>query len=119
MATAAEISQVRTQISDTDSSHYAFSDTEIGDYYDSEGTVLRTAVALLRVLQMSPIRMSKLFGFDMVSADLTSLSNVIESQVSLLEAGIVAEEEDDSQYEEDDDLWSWDWEEHLQDMLNR
>ncbi|MBC8235716.1 hypothetical protein H8E77_39720 [bacterium] len=119
MATANQISQVRMQISDTDNNHYAFLDTEIGDAYDTEGTVLRTAVYLLRILQSSPIRMSRLFGFDMVSSDLTSLSNVIESQIGLLENAIAAEEEDDSQYEEDDDLWTWDWEDHLQNILNR
>jgi len=119
MATAKQINQVRTQISDTEPNHYAFSDTEIGDIYDTEGTVLRAALSLLRILQMSPIRMSRLFGFDTLSADLTSLSNVLESQVELIENAIIAEEEDDSQYEEGDDLLTWDWEEHLVGMLNR
>jgi len=119
MATAAQILQVRTQISDTNSSHYAFSDTEVGDYYDNEGTILRAAVSLLQILQISPMRMSELFGFDMDSSSFASMTNIIQTQIELLENAIIAEEETDSQYEEDDDLWTWDWDAHLQDMLNR
>ena len=120
MATAAQITRVRIQISDTSPSHYAFTDTEIGVIYDEEGTILRTAISLYRILLGSPPRLANLMQVDISDAySVDVVRRTLSDQIALLESAVLVEEEDDSQYEEDDDRWTWEWSDHLEDMLNR
>ena len=120
MATPAQITRVRIQISDTDPNHYAFTDTEIGMIYDEEGSNLRTAIALYQLLLGSPPRLSALMQVDVSDAYAVDvIRRTLGDQITLLQNALLAEEEDGSQYEEDDNRWEWEWSDHLEDMLNR
>ena len=120
MATPAQITRVRIQISDTDPNHFAFTDTEIGTIFDEEGTILRTAISLYRILLGSPPRLANLMQVDIADAySVDVVRRTLADQIELLQTAMIAEEEDDSQYEEEDDRWTWDWTAHIEDMFNR
>lgn len=118
MATAQQIADVRFKITDTDSNHYAFSDSEIGDEYDKEGTVLRTAYSLWGIIAGSGEKLSNIFQIDVNDAYSFDVSTrACERRLEQLEVDIIASEEGEYIYEEDDDRWTWDWEDKITNMI--
>lgn len=118
MATTQQISDVRFKINDNDSNHYAFTDNEIGDAYDEEGTVLRAARNLWGVVAGSGEKLSKIFQIDVnVAYDFDVSTRAVERRLEELEATIIAEEVGEYLYQTDDDRWTWDWEDKIIDMI--
>ena len=119
MATAQQIADVRFKITDTDSNHYAFSDTEIGETYDEEGTVLRAAHTLWGIIAGSGEKLSSIFQIDVTDAYSFDVSTrACERRLEQLETNIIAGEEGEYVYEEDDDdRWTWSWKSKISDMI--
>lgn len=119
MATAQQISDVRFRINDTDANHYAFTDTEVGDIFDEQGTVLRAAHILWGVIGGSGDKMQKVFRFDVTTGyDFDVATRSVERRLTELEEAIIADEAGEYIYEEDDDeRWTFDWEDKIDDMI--
>jgi len=119
VATAQQISDTRFAINDTDPNHYAFVDSEIGDVFDEQGSVLRSAYFLWQLIANSGDKLQKILQIDITDGySLDVASRIIERRLAQIEGMIIAEEEPESLYQEDDDRWKWNWKAKIQSMLN-
>lgn len=118
MATAQQIADTRFEVNDLDANHYAFTDVEVGDIYDSEGSVLRAAHHLWGIIAGSGEKLQKIFQIDVTDGYSLSIATLIcERRIDDLVKAIVAEEPGEYLYQDSDDRWTWDWTDHLDDMI--
>lgn len=117
MASADQIARTRFLINDTDSNNYAFSDSEVGDSIDSQGSTLRAAYSLTQIIATSVDKMKIILQADPEGFSTEGFARIFEHRLDSLKELILANDSPQSIYREGDDRWTWSASDYLDSLI--
>lgn len=118
MASAEQIARTRFLINDTDSNNYAFTEPEIEDSIDTQGSALRAAYSLTQIIATSVDKMKIILQADPEGYSTEGFARIFQNRLDDLKQQILANDTPHSIYQEDDDRWTWSADDYLDEMTS-